>query len=41
VPFVRARARKTDEELAVFDRDVGLVTHTGRRSFADWYLGES
>jgi hypothetical protein len=34
-----AGAEKTDEELAVFDRDVGLVTQTGRRSFADWFLG--
>jgi RES domain-containing protein len=33
-------AAPTDEELAVFDRDVGLVTQTGRRPFADWYLGQ-
>lgn len=31
----------SDEELAVFDRDVGIVTQTGRRPFADWYLGEA
>jgi hypothetical protein len=33
-------AAQTDEEMAVFDRDVGIVTPTGRRSFADWYLGQ-
>jgi hypothetical protein len=33
-------AAPTDEELAVFDRDVGLVTQTGRRPFADWYLAQ-
>jgi hypothetical protein len=27
-------------ELAVFDRDCGLVTQTDRRAFADWYFGE-
>jgi len=31
-------ARRTDEELAVFDRDAGIVTQTGRRAFADWYF---
>jgi RES domain len=34
-----AGAAPADEELAVFDRDVALVTLTGRRPFADWYLG--
>ena len=33
-------AAPTDEELAVFDRDVDLVTQTRRRPFADWYLGQ-
>ena len=32
-------AERTDEELAVFDRDTGIVTPTARRPFADWYLG--
>jgi hypothetical protein len=32
-------AATTDEELAVFDRDAGLVTETSRRSFTEWYLG--
>lgn len=32
-------AAPTDEELAVFDRDAGIVTQTGRRPFAEWYLG--
>jgi RES domain len=32
-------ASPTDEELAVFDRDVGIVTPTGRRLFSHWYLG--
>jgi hypothetical protein len=32
-------ATSTDEELAVFDHEVGLVTQTGRRPFSDWYLG--
>ena len=36
-----AGAEKTDEELAVFDRDVGIVTQIARRPFADWYLGEA
>jgi RES domain-containing protein len=36
-----AGAALTDEELAVFDRAVGIVTETGRRPFADWYLGET
>jgi RES domain len=36
-----AGAAPTDEELAVFDRDVGIVTQTARRPFADWYLGET
>ena len=36
-----AGAAPTDEELAVFDRDVGIVTPTGRRPFAAWYLGET
>jgi RES domain-containing protein len=35
-----AGAAKTDEELAVFDRDAEIVTQTGRRPFADWYLGQ-
>jgi hypothetical protein len=35
-----AGAAKADEELAVFDRDAGIVTETGRRAFADWYLGQ-
>lgn len=35
-----AGAAATGEELAVFDRDLGIVTQTGRRSFAEWYLGE-
>jgi RES domain-containing protein len=35
-----AGAARADEELAVFDRDAGIVTQTGRRPFADWYLGE-
>jgi hypothetical protein len=34
-------AARTDEELAVFDRDAGLVSETARRSFTDWYLGAS
>jgi hypothetical protein len=34
-----AGAALGDEELAVFDRDAGIVTQTGRRKFADWYLG--
>jgi RES domain len=34
-------ASRADEELDVFDRDVGIVTLTGRRPFADWYLGEA
>jgi hypothetical protein len=33
-------ATRTDEELAVFDRDAGLVSQTARRRFADWYLGQ-
>jgi hypothetical protein len=33
-----AGAATTDEELAVFDRDCGLVAQAGRRTFADWYL---
>jgi hypothetical protein len=36
-----AGASQADEELAVFDRAVGIVTQTGRRPFADWYLGET
>ena len=35
-----AGAAHTDEELAVFDRAVDIVTQTARRAFADWYLGE-
>lgn len=35
-----ARAAPEDEELAVFDREVAhLVRQTGRRPFAEWYLG--
>jgi RES domain-containing protein len=36
-----AGAARGDEELAVFDRDAGIVTRTGRRPFADWYLGQA
>jgi RES domain-containing protein len=37
-----AGAARSDEELAVFDRSVtDAVTQTGRRSFADWYFGET
>jgi hypothetical protein len=35
-----AGAAKTDEELAVFDRDAAIVAQTARRPFIDWYLGE-
>ena len=35
-----AGAVRTDEELAVFDRDVGIVARAARRPFADWYLGD-
>lgn len=31
-------AAASDEELAVFDRDLDLVHQTARRPFADWYL---
>jgi RES domain-containing protein len=35
-----AGAEVTDEELAIFDRDVAaLVEQTGRRPFGDWYFG--
>jgi RES domain len=36
-----AGAEGADEELAVFDRDVGIVAQTARRPFAGWYLGEA
>jgi RES domain-containing protein len=36
-----AGAQRTDEELAVFDRDLGIVRPTARRRFVDWYLGEA
>jgi hypothetical protein len=32
-------AQKSDEELAVFDRNTDLVTAMARSPFADWYLG--
>jgi hypothetical protein len=34
------RAAKSDEELAVFDRDAAIVTQIARRTFNDWYLGQ-
>jgi hypothetical protein len=34
-----AHASNSDEELAVFDRDTGLVRQTARRPFSDWYPG--
>ena len=46
VPAIACRsaagaATPADEELAVFDRDAAIVTQTGRRPFADWYLGQA
>lgn len=29
-----------EEELAIFDRDVAIVTQSSRRPFTDWYFGE-
>jgi hypothetical protein len=35
-------ARPADEELGVFDRVAGTdLRMTGRRPFADWYLGDT
>jgi RES domain len=34
-----ADATNSDEELAVFDRDAGLVRQIARQPFSDWYLG--
>lgn len=44
LPAIACRSAATgaaagDEELAVFDHHAGIVTPTGRRPFADWYLG--
>ena len=33
-------ATVSNEELAVFDRDAGLVHQTARRPFSDWYLDQ-
>lgn len=43
LPAIACRSAVTgaaadDEELAVFDHHAGIVTQTGRRPFADWYL---
>jgi RES domain-containing protein len=40
-PAAAGAALAAEQELAVFDRDVDIVTQTGRRRFADWYLGEA
>ena len=44
LPAIACRSAATgaaadDEELAVFDHHAGIVTQTGRRPFADWFLG--
>jgi RES domain-containing protein len=35
-----AGANVSGEELAVFDRDAGLVHQTARRPFSDWYFDQ-